>query len=213
LPRTEVALTQAMKIGVTCLLLVCSLSAFGEDGKIATATGPERPSALNLEHAFSLKLDWNVEPEYWERLVGNGADSTTGAVSERAAASGLTYSQFDLSSGAGAASDGTMEEADVERVLRKVERQEGLRLGQSDNVVRSPILEGLIPRPAPPDASLGQKFLNLPIVRWFVPLPMPEPPGGGKYFKWGDRTESWRDIGHSELGPGGMDNGLYRGGG
>jgi len=205
----EMPVTRAMKFGVTCLLLVCSLSALCEDGKgTAGAVAGSSPS-LATGQELKDKLEWNVKPVHWENLVGKDASAAGPVVvSDNLVSGGPVASKFDLSNGAGAASDNTMKEADVERVLRKMEKQEGLRLGQSDYVFRSPILEGLIPRPAPDGASLGEKILNLPIVRWFRPLPMPEPPGGGKYFKWGERAESWRDIGHPTPPPGAIDNGM-----
>ena len=101
-----------------------------------------------------------------------------------------------------------MDEARIERVLRKVEPRDGARLGESDYVFRSPILEGLVPRRFPDDASLGEKILSLPIVRWFRPLPMPNPPGGGKYFKWGSRDKPWVQFNQPVSGPGRADNGM-----
>jgi hypothetical protein len=63
-----------------------------------------------------------------------------------------------------------------------------IALGKSDFVIRSPLIEGFRPLRHSEDLSLGQKFLRLPIIRLFVPLPMERPPGTGKYFKWRSDT-------------------------
>ena len=194
-----------MKIGAPCLLLVGSLHAFCEDGGATTGTASQAAPSSATSQELKSKLEWNVAPAHWEGLLGATADAAN-AVSMGSASGGIIASKFDFASLAGD-STGGMTESRLERVLRQPVPRDGLRLGQSDYVFRSPILEGLIPRPAPDGASLGEKLLNLPIVRWFRPLPMPEPPGGGKYFKWGERAESWRDYARPAPSPGATDNG------
>lgn len=70
----------------------------------------------------------------------------------------------------------------------------GLKLGKSDFVLGGPIVDGLRRRPADPNRGFGQKFLGFPVVRWFVPLKTPGPPGGGKYFRWGESEQAWASI-------------------
>ena len=177
-----------MKLGVTCLLVVCSLCVRGEDAKVPVEARGDTPPPAKTVSKIDEKLDWNVEPEHWEELLGRKGSS-------------------DFASSAG---DNTSaaEEARIERVLRKLKPQDGLRLGESDVVFSSPILEGLVPRRLPDDASLGEKILGLPIVRLFRPLPMPSPPGGGKYFKWGSRDQAWAEFNRPVSGPGRADNGM-----
>jgi len=204
----ETPLTQAMKSGAPCLLLVCSLSAFCEDGKVTKGTVTEPVPAPMASQEFKARLEWNVAPAHWEGLLGKSVSTdTVNVISSSPDSGGFVASKFGQASLSGD-SIGVIPESKVERVLRKHESPDGRRLGQSDYVFRSPILEGLIPRQATVDASLGEKILNLPVVRWFRPLPMPQPPGGGKYFKWGERAESWRDYCHPAPGPGAMDNGM-----
>lgn len=57
-------------------------------------------------------------------------------------------------------------------------------LGKSDFVITGPLIEGLRPLRNSADLSRGQRFLRLPVIRLFVPQPMPWPPGTGKYFAW-----------------------------
>jgi hypothetical protein len=64
-------------------------------------------------------------------------------------------------------------------------------LGKSGFNVGGPIVDGLRFHHYPAGRSLGQKILDLPIVRLFVPGPMPTPPEGSGpgYFAWrGQRT-------------------------
>ncbi|TAL01073.1 MAG: hypothetical protein EPO07_08840, partial [Verrucomicrobia bacterium] len=70
----------------------------------------------------------------------------------------------------------------------------GIKLGKSDFVLGGPLVEGLRHRHAEPNRGFGQKFLGLPVVRWFVPLPMASPPGGGKYFRWGESEKPWASV-------------------
>jgi hypothetical protein len=100
------------------------------------------------------------------------------------------------------------ERARIERILRPPGDPLGLRLGQSDYVVTSPFLEGFVRRSARADLSLGEKVLRLPVVSWFRPLPMPKPPGGGRYFLWGERPESWEHVSRPVPGPRAVDSGI-----
>jgi hypothetical protein len=200
------------KIAIS-LLTICALPAFAEDvaadsttniTATVSATTPAGPRSQPAP-AIDEPLVWNVAPPHWENILGKSFTSTS-ATNASASSGPVTFAKgFDLSTGGGA---GVTVAVDVERVLRKPSPVEGLRLGRSDYTFTSPLLEGLIPRRAPPDASLGEKVLNLPVVRWFRPLPMPQPPGGGKYFKWGERPEPWRAISSPIPGPRALDNGM-----
>ena len=66
-------------------------------------------------------------------------------------------------------------------------------LGKSDFVISGPLIEGLRPLRHTENMSATQRFLHLPIIRLFVPGPMPKPPGTGKYFAWrsSDNDEPW----------------------
>ena len=197
-----------MKRGVTCLLVICSLSASGDDTKTAPEVGPNPPPALNAPAKLDGKLDWNVEPVHWEGLLGRKIPATAEAPpSVEPAILPKPASDYDLTHSAGDKASAA-DEARVERILRKAAPRDGQRIGESDYVFTSPILEGLLPRRLPEDASLGEKILGLPVVRMFRPLPMPEPPGGGKYFKWGSRDRAWVEFNQPLPGPGRIDNGM-----
>jgi len=66
-------------------------------------------------------------------------------------------------------------------------------LAKTDFTVTGPLIDGLRPLGHSADLSPGRKFLRLPIIRLFVPGPMPSPPGTGKYFAWraSDNDEPW----------------------
>jgi hypothetical protein len=81
-----------------------------------------------------------------------------------------------------------------ERVLRVPKEFPDVKLGRSDFVISGPLIDGLRRRRSAPDLSRGQRFLRLPIVRLFVPGPMPSPPGGGKYFLWGESSRPWSAL-------------------
>ena len=67
-------------------------------------------------------------------------------------------------------------------------------LGNSNLVVNGPLIEGLRRRPAE-DRSPGQTILDLPVIRLFVPQPMPTPPAeGGNYFAWGESSRPWVSV-------------------
>jgi hypothetical protein len=71
-----------------------------------------------------------------------------------------------------------------------------VQLGQTDYVITGPLVQGL--RRAPrvdPETSRGQRFLNLPVVRMFVPQRLPTPPEEGtRYFAWGQSARPWAAI-------------------
>ncbi|MBC8096090.1 MAG: hypothetical protein H7Y43_09780 [Akkermansiaceae bacterium] len=70
-----------------------------------------------------------------------------------------------------------------------------LHLGKSDFVIGGPLVESFRRKRLPSDASLGRKFLALPVVSSFVPQKMASPPGGtGSYFAWRGNTRSWSEI-------------------
>ena len=69
-----------------------------------------------------------------------------------------------------------------------------LRLGKGDWVISGPLVNGFRRRPPTENRSLGRRILDFPIIRSFVPEPMPSPPGGGKYFLWGESSRPWASI-------------------
>lgn len=81
-----------------------------------------------------------------------------------------------------------------ERVLRTPKDLPDVKLGRSDYVISGPLVDALRRRRSSPDLSLGKRILRLPIVRLFVPLPMPSPPGGGRYFLWGESSRPWTAV-------------------
>jgi hypothetical protein len=81
-----------------------------------------------------------------------------------------------------------------ERALSEKRVFPELRLGKSGFVIRSPVVEGFRRQRSAGDRSLGKRLLGFPIVRLFVPQPMASPPGGGKYFRWGESDRPWTAI-------------------
>jgi len=81
-----------------------------------------------------------------------------------------------------------------ERVLIQKRDSQDLRLGRSDWRIKGPVVEGIRRQRSTGDRSAGQRLLGLPIVRVFVPQPMASPPGGGKYFRWGESDRPWVAI-------------------
>ncbi|HEX4265867.1 MAG TPA: hypothetical protein VH597_16155 [Verrucomicrobiae bacterium] len=66
-----------------------------------------------------------------------------------------------------------------------------IALGKSDFVLSGPLVEGFRRLPPAENLSRGQKFLRLPVIRLFVPKPMPWPEDGGKYFAWHNNSLPW----------------------
>lgn len=81
-----------------------------------------------------------------------------------------------------------------ERVLRETKELPDVKLGKSDYVISGPLVDGLRRRRSSPDLSLGKRILRLPILCLFVPGPMPSPPGGGRYFLWGESSRPWTAV-------------------
>src|SRR5882724_1470084 len=64
-----------------------------------------------------------------------------------------------------------------------------IAIGRSDFVFSGPLVYGFRKLPHQENLTKAQKFLRLPVIRLFVPGPMPRPPEtGGRYFAW--RSES-----------------------
>jgi hypothetical protein len=59
-----------------------------------------------------------------------------------------------------------------------------IAVGRTDFVFSGPLVYGF--RRLPPEEHLSRtrRFFRLPIIRLFVPGPMPVPTQGGKYFAW-----------------------------
>jgi len=64
-----------------------------------------------------------------------------------------------------------------------------INLGKSGFVLSGPWVDGFRRRRYDPDRTFTQKILGLPVIRLFVPGPMPSPPdSGGRYFAWRSET-------------------------
>jgi hypothetical protein len=81
-----------------------------------------------------------------------------------------------------------------ERVLREKPESSGVQIGKSGYTASGPLVDAVRRRKSLPGDSLGRRILRAPVVRLFVPQPMPKPPGGGKYFHWGDSEHSWTTV-------------------
>jgi hypothetical protein len=66
-----------------------------------------------------------------------------------------------------------------------------IALGRSDFVLSGPLIEGFRKLPPAENLSRGRRFLRLPVIRLFVPKPMPWPDDGGKYFAWHNNSLPW----------------------
>jgi hypothetical protein len=67
-------------------------------------------------------------------------------------------------------------------------------IGKADFVLTGPLVQ-MIRRPSGwSDLSLGQKIMALPVVNLLVPQSMPAPASGGKYFAWGESSQSWISV-------------------
>lgn len=87
-------------------------------------------------------------------------------------------------------------------LIKEQSTSPNLRIGKSDYVISGPLIDGIRKRRYSSDRSLGRKILGLPVVRLFVPQLMPYPPGGGKYFRWGESNKPWTAIAHAGGGAG-----------
>ena len=88
-----------------------------------------------------------------------------------------------------------------------------LRLGKGDWVISGPLVDGLHRRHPTGDRHIRQRILDLPIIQLLVPKPMPSPPGGGRYFLWGESSRPWASISSGPRRAGSHDNPLYLEGG
>jgi hypothetical protein len=88
------------------------------------------------------------------------------------------------------------------------QRPGGLSLGQSDYVLRGPLVETFRrpPRPAG-ERGWARKFFDLPVVNLFVPQPLPKAGGSpGRYLAWGESDSPWSAV--STRSRGGSSGGL-----
>ena len=66
-------------------------------------------------------------------------------------------------------------------------------IGHSGFNLSGPFVYGFRKLPPREDLTRAQRFLRLPVIRLFVPGPMPNPPeSGGRYFAW--RSEESRIL-------------------
>ena len=82
----------------------------------------------------------------------------------------------------------------AERVIREPVESSSLRLGKSDWVLGGPAVDSVRLREPKSKRSAGIRIRELPILRLFVPKPMPSPSGEGKYFRWGESSRPWASI-------------------
>jgi hypothetical protein len=68
------------------------------------------------------------------------------------------------------------------------------RVGKGDWVVRGPIVDSFRKRPKREDRSFGQRIRELPIVRLFVPKPMPSREDTEVFFVEGQSSRPWSAI-------------------
>jgi hypothetical protein len=97
-------------------------------------------------------------------------------------------------------SDWNTNPAHWDRVIAEQSKMSKLKIGGSDFTVGGSLVEGLHRRPPEQNRSLGRRILGLPVVRLFVPQPMPYPPGGGKYFRWGESDRPWASLSEASDG-------------
>ena len=115
-------------------------------------------------------------------------------LSLRAEETQSTQSKFNATASPKARAEWNTNPAHWDQIISQKRETPELRIGKSDYVVSGPLIQGLRRQRASADRSLGKKILGLPIVSWFVPQPMPSPPGGGKYFRWGESDRPWTAI-------------------
>jgi hypothetical protein len=85
------------------------------------------------------------------------------------------------------------------QVITKKSETPQLQIGHSNYVVSGVLVEGLSLQRSSQEQSLGKKLLNLPIVRLFVPRPMPSPSANGSYFRWRDSDRPWTAIAQTAI--------------
>jgi hypothetical protein len=81
-----------------------------------------------------------------------------------------------------------------DRALVEKSEPPGVRLGKKDWWIKGPVVEGIRRQRPTAERSAGQRLRELPVVRLVVPQPMETPPGGGKYFRWGESDRPWTAI-------------------
>lgn len=81
-----------------------------------------------------------------------------------------------------------------ERMIEQRKTSSALQIGKSDFTITGPLVDGVRRKRTTGERSLGKRLLGLPIVRLFVPLPMPSPPGGGRYLLWGESDRPWVSV-------------------
>jgi hypothetical protein len=97
-----------------------------------------------------------------------------------------------------------------ERMLEQHKASSAHKNGKSDFTLSGPLVDGVRRSSSTGERSLGKRLLGLPIVRLFVPLPMPSPPGGGGYILWGERDQSWSSFSRAPAPLGNTDNPIHR---
>jgi len=97
-----------------------------------------------------------------------------------------------------------------ERMLEQHKASSAIQIGKSEFTLSGPLVDGVRRKRTPGERSLGKRLLGLPVVRLFVPLPMPSPPGGGRYLLWGERDQSWASFSRAPAPLGNTDNPIHR---
>lgn len=97
-----------------------------------------------------------------------------------------------------------------ERMLEQRKVSSAIQVGRSDFVISGPLVDGVRRKRITGERSLGKRLLDWPVVRLFVPEPMPSPPGGGRYFLWGERDQLWASISRAPAPLGNTDNPIHR---
>jgi hypothetical protein len=96
-----------------------------------------------------------------------------------------------------------------DRILSENRSARELYLGTGNFVVSGPLITGFRREKLPSDASMGRKFLGLPVISLFVPQRMPLPPGGsGRYFAWKESSRPW-SVTASARAPGNVFDGAF----
>jgi hypothetical protein len=107
-------------------------------------------------------------------------------------------SLFDTTSPAQARTERNTDQLYWERALRESKELPDVKLGKSDYVINGALVNGLRRGRSSPDLSLGKRILRLPIIRLFVPDPMPSSPDGGRYWLWGESSRPWTALAERE---------------
>jgi len=97
-----------------------------------------------------------------------------------------------------------------ERMLEQRRTASSFQIGKSDFIITGPLVDGVRRKRTTGERSLGKRLLGLPVVRLFVPRPMPSPPGGGRYLLWGERDQSWASFSRPPAPVGNPDNPIHR---